>query len=333
MVRNYETSEGPVMTDRIDFFIAGSERSGTTVTGALLDKQPEVCGLQGTTVMTRLEHLYGLVCRVIRQGGEFEGVDPANCDSLLEFVKHQPVTPFLHTCYYNITFYENLMNSSLSDVTKDVFAHQAYLKGFRFDRYMARFDPANPSWANTVAAMFSEFVESTESRGRIYGEQTPDNALHLKVIQRMYPDVKFIFMVRHPVTGVASLCDRYRQVSDAVNQYRKPFVHFPFNDPEIVGRTLFVKFEDILNHREVTLQSMGDHLGFTPTEIEGEHNSKVFSQYVGKSLEWDRYFRSAVKYNEVERTAIYEKNKDIADLFYSADETAAIIGYQAEAAA
>ena len=94
-----------------------------------------------------------------------------------------------------------------------------------------------------------------------------------------------------------------------------------------------MKFEDILNHREVTLQSMGDHLGFTPTEIEGEHSSKVFSQYVGKSLEWDRYFRSAVKYDEVERTAIYEKNKDIADLFYSADETAAIIGYQAEAAA
>ena len=320
-------------TDRIDFFICGSERSGTTVTGALLDKQPEVCAMQGTTVMTRLLSLYNLVKRVIDQGGEIEGVDPANCDSLLEFVKHQPVTPFLHTCLYNITFYENLMNSSRSDVTKDVFAHQAYLKNFRFERFMERFDESQPSWARSVAALYSEFVDSAGAGGRIFGEQTPDNALHLKVIQRMYPDVKFIFMVRHPITGVASLCDRYRQVSDAVNQYRKPFVHFPFNDPDIVGRTLFVKFEDILNHRDITLQSIGDHLGFEPAEVEGDHSSKVFSQYVGKSLTHDRYFRSAVKYNAEQRQAIYEKNRDIADLFYSADETAAIVGYEAEAAA
>lgn len=319
-------------TDRIDFFIAGSERSGTTVTGALLDKYPEVCAMQGTTVMTRLMSLYNLVKRVIDQGGEIEGVDPANCDSMLEFVKHQPATPFLHACLYNITFYENLMNSSRSDVTKDVFAHQAYLKNFQFDRYRDAFDPDNPTWARSVAALYSEFVESSGSGGRIFGEQTPDNALHLKTIQRMYPDVKFIFMVRHPVTGIASLCDRYRQVSDAVNQYRKPYVHFPFNDPDIVGRTLFVKFEDILNHREVTMESIGEHLGFEPGEVNEEHSSKVFSQYVGKSLDLERYFRSAVKYTAEQRQAIYEKNKDIADLFYSADETAGIIGYQAEAA-
>jgi len=58
-----------VSTDKIDFFIMGSERSGTTVIGVTLDQMPEICAVQATMVSTRLSNLFLMVRNVVSQGG------------------------------------------------------------------------------------------------------------------------------------------------------------------------------------------------------------------------------------------------------------------------
>lgn len=216
-----------------------------------------------------------------------------------------------------------------SDVTKDRFAHKRYLENMQFDRYMARYDPENPTWANSVTALYAEFVHSVNASGHIYGEQTPDNAVHIDAILKMYPAAKIIFMVRHPITGIASLLERYGDIPRAINQYRKPFELYPFDDPDVVNRTLFVKFEDLIDNRQGVMASIADFLGAESADIAPGtgHESAVFSRYVGKSLTAERYYRSIQKHPAIERTALYQKNIDIADVFYSPAETMAIIGH------
>ncbi|WP_417518565.1 sulfotransferase family protein [Minwuia sp.] len=317
--------------ERIDFFIAGSERSGTTVTGTMLDQMPEICAVQATMVMTRLSNLYDMITRVVRQGGGIEGVDPALCGSLQEFATNVPVTPFLHKCLFHYSFYENLVFSSRSDVTKDVLSQKAYVEDFDFARYMARFEQGDRTWAASVAALYAEFAASAGSDGHIFGEQTPDNALRAEAISALYPQAKFIFMVRHPVTSIASLMDRYSDVDYATKQFRNPYAHFPFNNESVMERTLFVKFEDVLLNPLITMNSMREFLGLealSEKAFSTEHKSKVFSQYVGGKLSMDRYYRSLTKYPIQFRAEILQKNEDIAKVFYSEGESRAILGYQ-----
>lgn len=112
-------------TDRIDFFIMGSERSGTTVTGVTLDQMPDICAVQATMVITRLNNLWMMIKKVVEQGGVIEGVSGEHCDDFAEFLRDTRPTPFLHRCLFNFCFYENLVNSARSDVTKDVMSQKA----------------------------------------------------------------------------------------------------------------------------------------------------------------------------------------------------------------
>lgn len=319
---------------RIDFFIAGSERSGTTLTGTLLDQMPEICALQATMVMTRLSNLYTMIREVQKQGGSFDDIDPAVCGSLSEFVENVAVTPFLHKCLLHVCFYENLMNSARADVTKDVLAQKAYVESFDFNRYMDRFCEENPTWASSVSALYAEFAASGQSKGHIFGEQTPDNALRSKAILKLFPSAKLIFVVRHPVTCVASLMDRYPDLEYAVRQYRNPFAHYPFDNEAIMDRTLFVKFEDIMLNRDLALNSVRDFLGLKPLKGKQKittHSSRMFSKYVGDSVSSDRYFRSLAGVPTDLRRDILKRNSDIADVFYSKGESEGIIGYKAAA--
>ena len=127
--------------ERIDFFIAGSERSGTTVTCAMLDQYPEICAMQGTTILTRLATLQDLMRRVVSQDGDVDGLKLEECETLADFVTSANVTPFLHKSIYHACYYLNFANSVRSDITKDRFAHKTYLQNMQFDRYMARYDP------------------------------------------------------------------------------------------------------------------------------------------------------------------------------------------------
>ncbi|GJL88246.1 MAG: hypothetical protein DHS20C03_19550 [Minwuia thermotolerans] len=318
--------------ERIDFFIAGSERSGTTVTCAMLDQYPEICAMQGTTILTRLANFQDLMRHVVSQDGDVDGLKLEQCETLVDFVTRTKVTPFLHKSIYHATYYENMVNSARSDITKDRFAHKTYLENMQFDRYMARYDPENPTWANTITALYAEFVHSVDAKGHIYGEQTPDNAMRIDAILKMYPAAKIIFMVRHPITGIASLLERYGDIPRAINQYRKPFELYPFDDPDVVNRTLFVKFEDLIENRQPVLASIAEFLGVTEEGAapDTSHESAVFRKYVGNSLTAERYYRSIQKHPAVERTALYQKNIDIADVFYSLEETMAIIGHGEE---
>ncbi|MDF1722136.1 MAG: sulfotransferase [Minwuia sp.] len=316
--------------DRIDFFIAGSERSGTTVTCAMLDQYQDVCAMQGTTILTRLANFQELMHHVVASGGDVDGLKPENCESLADFVTRAKVTPFLHKSIFHACYYENMVNSARTDVTKDLFAHKKYLENFQFDRYMARYDPENPTWANTITALYAEFVHSVDAKGHIFGEQTPDNAMRIDAILKMYPAAKIIFLVRHPITGIASLLERYGDIPRAINQYRKPFTLYPFGDPDVVNRTLFVKFEDLVSNRAGVLASMAEFLGLDPEAAatpDTSHESAVFQKYIGKSLTAERYFRSVLKHSPEERAALYHKNLDIADIFYSTEETMGIIGH------
>lgn len=321
--------------DKIDFFIMGSERSGTTVTGVTLDQMPDICAVQATMVMTRLSNLCTMIGNVVRQGGEIEGVSGEHCEDFAVFLQNTRPTRFLHKCLFNFCFYENLVNSARSDVTKDVMSQKAYVEAFDFDRYMARFDDGDGSWASSVSAMYSEFAAATGSEGLVFGEQTPDNALYIPAIMKLFPRAKFIFMVRHPVTGVASLMDRYGDLDYCVRQYRTAFAHFPFSDQAAMDRTLFVKFEDMLRGRETIVNHIREFIGLEalePGKGTATHKAKMFSKYVGKSLSMDRYYRSVEKIPGDVRAAIYEKNDDIATTFYSEAETVAILGHKAAAA-
>ncbi|MEC9345588.1 MAG: sulfotransferase [Pseudomonadota bacterium] len=323
-----------MLPNQIDFFICGSERGGTTMTGTVLDQLPDVCAVQGTTVMTRLSNLYSLVKRVVEQGGQIEGIDPIHCGSFMDFVTETAVTPFTHKPLFHVCFYENLVNSSRSDVTKDVFAHKAYLENFDYNRYMECFENGNRSWADSLAALFAEFAAASGSTGRVFGEQTPDNALHVEVIRAMYPASKIIFVVRHPITCVTSLMDRYKDVTQAIRQYRNPYAHFPFKNKDVMDNSLFIKFEDIVMNRDRAVKVLGEFLGVDTSSVDGSanrHTSRIFAKYVGDSVSTDRYYRSVTRYSEATRRAIYEKNRDVADTFYSAGETEAIIGYKAAA--
>jgi hypothetical protein len=122
------------------------------------------------------------------------------------------------------------VNLSRGDITKYVLSQKIYAENMDIDRYMTRYKHGDTTWRATVAAMYSEFAEASGSTGRIFGEQTPDNALGTEALLALFPETKCIFMVRHPVSAIASLLDRYPEIDYAVRQHRNPFSHFPFKD-------------------------------------------------------------------------------------------------------
>jgi hypothetical protein len=99
----------------------------------------------------------------------------------------------------------------------------------------------------------------------------------------------------------------------------------------VLERTLFVKFEEMLTNRDMVMVQMREHLGLpvlNMKKLSDSHETMVFSNYVGNSLNMDRCYRSLANCPEETRQLILDTNNDIADVFYTQEESQRIVGHR-----
>src|SRR5262249_37866568 len=113
-------------------------------------------------------------------------------------------------------------------------------------------------------------LEAAKPGARVLVEKTPDHALHLPLIRRLYPDAAVIHVLRDGRDVVASLLAAYRQgwgrpwapaTAEAAAGKWVAWVREVRHRGEVFARFREVRYEDLLRAGPETLAALYDFLG------------------------------------------------------------------------
>lgn len=201
------------------FFIAGTERSGTTWLQLLMDAHPEIaCRGEGHFV----DHLF------------------PNLDEALA-VYRKRVTEFNQT-YFKTTKGFPLLGPS----------HEIAIKRMIIGALLAEFDPTG--------------------KCRILGEKTPSNIRDIDKLDAVFPDARFVFIVRDCRDVAVSLWYHGRPEAsarpplaelarDLAHSWRRDVIQARTFATENPGRSILVRYEDLHRDAPATLGKVFYFLG------------------------------------------------------------------------
>jgi sulfotransferase family protein len=210
-------------------FIVGRGRSGTTLFGSYLNSLPDLCVAPECTFILNLATRYGT------RDFKSEDID-AFCADLFRDVRMRnwafdkaQLSKFIH---------ENVVGeTSYSVICRLVYAAQAH-------------------FTNKQQAMF-------------VGVKNPHYSLFIKKLALMFPDSRFIHLVRDPRANVAS----YRRVTFDYSRIGTLASRWSIYNEEILrttrelgSRYLLIRFEDFIKEIEVVTQSVFQFLD-TPDRV------------------------------------------------------------------
>lgn len=121
---------------------------------------------------------------------------------------------------------------------------------------------------------YNIFLSKTTEDVRLISEKTPDNVMVFRELSELFPEAKFIFVLRDPRATLSSLKDVASRLEQAGKKsrfgqgFRKDIVQVRkyiqagerFLD-EFPERCLLVKYEEVIRHPKDTLTGMVEFLG------------------------------------------------------------------------
>jgi hypothetical protein len=124
-------------------------------------------------------------------------------------------------------------------------------------------------------------------------EKTPGHIKHIKAIHDMFPDAKFIEIVRNPLNAIYSykekLPDGDRHTIEALaNQWKRSRQLFQEFSDQHPHATHSVKMENIINNPEGGLVELADFLGFQVDLGKIKNTQSVANELVLGSETWKR---------------------------------------------
>lgn len=246
----------------MDFFIVGTSRSGSTLLRNILNGHPDVAVLNESHW---LPHIH-----------ETMGVGPAPVERFIEVVENT---------YWDTGQLVIDANVDWSDTT-----HDDVLQRVR--------DRLQPN--TTVAAFHGEVVDALFNQNNsksIRGDKTPDYGFYMRSLQDIWPDVRFVHVVRNGLDTAASMTQhggcrlmvaneidcwcplaydrRYRAHRTRrrlpraafVASWRRRMEHIRHEAEFLTeGSYLEVRYEDLLNDAESVLRQTADFLAIDTTD-------------------------------------------------------------------
>lgn len=148
--------------------------------------------------------------------------------------------------------------------------------------------PAEASFAEAIQAVYRSYAETRGKRR--FGDKTPSYMQHLDVLERAFPDARYLHLVRDGRDAALSFLAmrrkprfnwaRPRSVGSFAVQWRREVEGArSFGRDRVAGRYQEIRYEDLVAEPEARLREACEFLGldFDPTMLEYHHHAKVGS--------------------------------------------------------
>jgi len=117
--------------------------------------------------------------------------------------------------------------------------------------------------------LFMRYAEQ-HGKGR-WGEKTPLHTWHISDLARLFPDARFVAVVRHPYGSISSNMSRFRsRLARAAAQWMQPCRELAGQAARLPDRFVIVRYEDLVSRPEPLLRELLEWLGepWSPSVLE-----------------------------------------------------------------
>lgn len=213
------------MVDVAPFFVVGMPRSGTTLLSAMLSAHPDIH-------VTPETHFFRLFCRSAKQAQR--SLSPTEFRQLWEDYR---------------------ASWGFKDLQFDEAALEAICE---------RVEAAEPKTAGGIFRAVLDHVRE-EAGTALIGEKTPDHIFHWQAIRAVYPDARFIFILRDPRAVSQSLRTTPFNKGGGLwhaNRWRRAVAAFREMEAVLGPRVVtLVRFEDLVTDPTIQMERLCTFLG------------------------------------------------------------------------
>ncbi len=153
---------------------------------------------------------------------------------------------------------------------------------FAFDpaSHLTEADAADP--ARDRATLLREWGSYLDLSKRFFIEKSPPNLVRTRYLQALFPEAKFVFIVRHPAV-VALATEKWTGTTHLEMMLHWQAAHLTMlEDLPHLAHSLVLRYEDMADAFEQHLGMVCDFLGIAPfqtREILSDQNSKYFATW------------------------------------------------------
>lgn len=303
------------------FFISGPERGGTTVLGSLVSQHPDIFVVLSSILITRFHNLFSELKNAMQHSSIVQKIckDLPMTDAASLVQDERPVHPMLLNWYLNIVYRNYTMPARAFDSNKDPLYTLRHAEILDLGKVSVKAKEEQLNWRGVISLLLNELVpDEYLDTYKALGEQTPDNAVHNRIICGAFPEAKFLFIFRNPFSNVASIYRRRKSegLDKAIKVYLLPFICIKQNLEAMAPRTLFIRLEDVLSNRNIALKQIFSFLNVENIPISEGHHSYLTPKYVGTQLESRRHQESQQALSSGQRDEVKEKCASVLQDFY-----------------
>jgi len=289
------------------FFVMGAQRSGTTLVATLLSQHPDVNVVIDSCVMNQFANfcLYEdcLEMNIPLPNGLCRNHIP------LQYVDRD-VTEGDAKRFVAVLMRHWIWSALSIDTGKN--------NHFTLD-YIERLDVASlltnvrngflRSWREVIGAVIDDLAGDVP----VVGEKTPINSIRLEVIERLFPEAKIVFVVRHPFKNIGSLVKRYKDPFDRIVGDFLLYYNINIEHPDNLG---FVVFDQLLQNPAGVMESLYAFLGLDNYVFNGCFQSPLHPEYVGNKLDPARNDDGAGYLDAAQRQYVLDRCRPIFERFF-----------------
>lgn len=135
---------------------------------------------------------------------------------------------------------------------------------------------ANPQAAREIAKQWAPHFDLSK---QYLIEKSPPNIVRTRFLQKLYPESRFIIILRHPL-AVALATYKWNQTS-LLEQVRHALLAYEtlIKDQRFLNRVLLIRYEDFVSNPNKELKNLEDFLRIPAISIDQEVNPEVNQKY------------------------------------------------------
>ncbi|MBE9126892.1 MULTISPECIES: sulfotransferase family protein [unclassified Coleofasciculus] len=191
-----------------------------------------------------------------------------------------------------------------------------YVEGVDISKIINEARVSNFTLVDMFSRIYFQITPSEQRHKKYFGEKTPSNFYIAPWLRHLYPEAKFITLVRNPITNVAALYKRVNNFEKSINMY------LSFYDSRLSllnegSKNIVVKYEDVVNKPTETLTKIYNYLGAESKSVSTEFDYYIRQDYVGNNIDHKRDLKLKEMLDAKQKNIIMKKCHFVFDRFYS----------------
>jgi len=154
---------------------------------------------------------------------------------------------------------------------------------FGFDPRSHLDETSDLATSENAVRMFREWRDYWDTNKTVLLEKSPPNLLKTRFLQRVFPDTKFVVILRHPIATSLATQNWSRTTLESLIEHWL-ICHERFMlDRKLLQHCEMLRYESFVSHPEVTLQNVQRFLQLPieplGTEVSSGHNERYFNAW------------------------------------------------------